>query len=116
MQSSILIFGLVAAGAGMLAVFAVYAHAFLTSRDPTDDPPRAFAAELLGLWIAGLFLISSFAVDNSIVAWILRFLAFFSVVMGLYLRTTFLHTNGVPEPPNRQPSSTENETTDLHRE
>jgi len=95
-----LIFAFVAVGAGALAVFATLAHGFLTGRNPSDDPARAFLAEFLGLWIAGFFLVSSFLIDDVVAAWILRLLFFFSAVAALYVRATIIHATTVPERPS----------------
>jgi hypothetical protein len=116
MLGTVLIFALVAAGAGVPAALAVLVYSFLTGRNPSDDPPRAFIAEFGGFWIASFFLVSSFMVDDWAVAWIFRILMLAFVIAGLVLRAHILKSTAVPEPPSQEPTRTENDTTDLHSE
>jgi hypothetical protein len=131
MQGTILIFAIVAVGAGVLAVFVVLVLSFLTGRSPSDDPPRAFIAEFFGLWIASFFLVSSFLVEDSIIVWTLRFLSLLTAVAALYVRATIIRGTALPERPNAEqagavefsPEQTttdqailETDTSDLHSE
>jgi hypothetical protein len=100
MQGTILIIAIVAVGAGVLAVFVVLVLSFLTGKNPSDDPPRAFISELVGLWIASFFVISSFLVEDSVVVWTLRLLSLFCAVAALYVRATIIHGTALPDRPN----------------
>jgi hypothetical protein len=102
MQGTILIFAFVAVAAGVLAVFVVLVYGFLTSRNPSDDPPRAFIAEFFGLWIASFFLVSSFLVEDSVVVWTLRLLSLFCAAAAFYVRATIIHATAIPERPNAE--------------
>ena len=114
MEATLLMFGFIAVGAGMLAVFAVYAHAFLASRDLSDDGPRAFIAEFVGLWIACFFLVWSFLTESMLLEWLLQIAAAFFTFAAIVLRIGFVNPSPGPELVPRQPAGLENDTTDLH--
>jgi hypothetical protein len=103
-------------GSSTMAALGMTRYAFLTGEDPSDDGPRALVAEFLGYWVGGFFLLWSFFVPDRRHQWILRGVAAFGAIVSIYISTHFAATDEVEETPEKEPTGSKNDTTDLHLE
>jgi cell division protein FtsW (lipid II flippase) len=116
MHFSILKFVAIALLSAVFAVMGMFRNAFRTGENPSDDGPRAFIAQSVGLWIGMFLCIWSFTVDGKTLQWTLRGTAIFAAVVGLGLSAFFANTTEVPETPDKEPTGLKNNTTSLHLE
>lgn len=100
--------------AALAAVLTIFSWAFTTGESPSDDGPRALAAEFTGYLIGWDLVLYSFTAISKHRRWELVGLAVVAAITGLVLSAYFANTSEVPETPTENASGFKNKMSDLH--